>query len=231
MQADREQTLGLIRRAEASAYQALVVTVDAPLAGIRNKEQRAGFQLPPTVRAVNLDGRPLPQHAPAEEGQSVVFDVLMAGAPTWSDLEWLASATRLPVLVKGILDAEDAMRALNCGAAGIMVSNHGGRIQDTVPATIDALPSIAQAVGKRAPVLVDGGIRRGSDIFKAIALGASAVLIGRPYIHALAAAGALGVAHALRTLREELEIVMALNGCPTLDAIDRDALFAGKSVA
>jgi 4-hydroxymandelate oxidase len=225
MRADREQTLSLVRRAEDSGYKALVVTVDAPVAGIRNKEQRAGFQLPPGVRAVNLDGLPVPQQGRLEAGKSVVFDMLMAAAPTWDDLPWLASSTRLPVLVKGILDAEDAVQSLNCGAAGIIVSNHGGRIQDTVPATIEALPLIAQAVGGRAPILVDGGIRRGSDVFKAIALGASAVLIGRPYIYALAAAGALGVAHAIRTLREELEIVMALNGCATLQAIDRNALF------
>lgn len=226
MQADRTRTLELVKRAEASAYQAIVVTVDAPLAGIRNREQRAGFRLPQGLRAVNLDGLPPAQQKNSDGINSIVFDALMADAPTWEDLQWLASATRLPVIAKGILDADDALRALDCGVAGIIVSNHGGRIQDTVPATIEALPLVAQAVGQRAPVLVDGGIRRGSDIFKALALGASAVLIGRPYVHALAAAGALGVAHALRTLREELEIVMALNGCARVQDIDRAALFA-----
>jgi 4-hydroxymandelate oxidase len=227
MQADRARTLELVKRAEASAYQALVVTVDAPLAGIRNREQRAGFRLPQDLRAVNLDGLPAAQQADLGKVNSIVFDALMVQAPTWDDLRWLASVTRLPLIVKGILDADDAMQALDCGVAGIIVSNHGGRIQDTVPATIEALPHVAQAVGKRAPVLVDGGICRGSDVFKALALGASAVLIGRPYVHALAAAGALGVAHALRTLREELEIVMALNGCARVQDIDRTVLFAG----
>ena len=113
------------------------------------------------------------------------------------------------------------MRAVEAGAAGIVVSNHGGRVLDTVPATLDALPAIAAAVQGRIPLLLDGGVRRGTDVFKALALGASAVLIGRPYVHALATAGALGVAHLLRTLREELEIAMVLCGCRTLSDIDR----------
>jgi 4-hydroxymandelate oxidase len=220
IQREREQTLALVKKAEAAACHALVVTVDAPVAGIRNQEQRVGFQLPPGIRAVNL-----PEVRPAttelQAGQSVIFDGLMRGAPTWSDIEWLVSVSSLPVLLKGILTAEDALRAVDAGVAGIVVSNHGGRILDTVPATIDALPAIAAAVGGRIPLLLDGGVRRGTDAFKAIALGASAVLIGRPYVHALATAGALGVAHLLRTLREELEIAMVLCGCRTLADIDR----------
>ncbi|MGH8807760.1 MAG: alpha-hydroxy acid oxidase [Noviherbaspirillum sp.] len=224
LQADRTRTLELVRRAEAAGYAALVVTVDAPIAGIRNREQRAGFVLPPQVRAVNLDGGALPA-GDTRSGGSAIFDGLMAATPTWRDIDWLATETRLPLLVKGILDADDARRALDHGASGIVVSNHGGRTLDTLPATIDALPPIADVLAGRAPLLLDGGIRRGSDIFKAIACGASAVLIGRAYIHALASAGALGVAHALRILHEELEINMALNGCATLQAIDRGALF------
>ncbi|NTV10390.1 MAG: alpha-hydroxy-acid oxidizing protein [Zoogloea sp.] len=225
MQADRSHTLELVRRAEASGYEVLVVTVDAPIAGIRNREQRARFSLPQGVGAVNLTPSAAPAAKPAE-GASIVFDQLMAHAPGWQDIEWLAASTRLPVVVKGILDADDALLALQRGAAGLVVSNHGGRTLDTLPASIDALPSIVEAVAGRAPVLLDGGIRRGSDIFKAIALGASAVLVGRPYVHALAAAGALGVAHVLRILREELEVCMVLNGCAELQAIDRSRLFA-----
>jgi 4-hydroxymandelate oxidase len=222
LQREREQTLGLVRRAEAGGCKALVVTVDAPLAGIRNREQRAGFHLPPGVRAVNVQpALSLPSLRPE---QSVVFDGLMHGAPGWHDIEWLVGATRLPVLLKGILTAEDALRAVEAGVAGVIVSNHGGRILDTVPATIDVLPEIAAAVGRHVPLLVDGGVRRGTDVFKALALGASAVLIGRPYVHALATAGALGVAHLLRTLREELEIAMALCGCRTLADIGADRL-------
>lgn len=224
LQADRAQSLKLVRRAEASGCEVLVVTVDAPMAGIRNREQRAGFHWPAGVAAVNV-----PNHAASgmtiQPGGSAVFDGLMGNAPTWEDIAWLSSISHLPVVVKGILSPNDALIAIDNGVAGIVVSNHGGRVLDTLPAALDALPTIAAAVNGRVPLLLDGGVRRGSDIFKAIALGASAVMIGRPYIHALAVAGALGVAHVLRTLREELEVCMALSGCPTLASIDRSCLF------
>ena len=225
LQAQRSASLDLVRRAEDCGCRVLVVTVDAPLAGIRNREQRANFRLPAGIEAVNVSVSPAAPPSPLPPGASVVFDGLLAHAPTWDDLGWLTAATSLPVVVKGILNPADALLAIQHGAQGIIVSNHGGRVLDTLPASIDALPAIAGAVAGRVPLLLDGGIRRGSDIFKAIALGASAVLIGRPYIHALAAAGALGVAHVLRTLREEFEICMALSGCATLDAIDDSRLF------
>ncbi|HSB95079.1 MAG TPA: alpha-hydroxy acid oxidase [Spongiibacteraceae bacterium] len=226
-QAQPTDTLSLVQRAEACGCRALVVTVDAPLAGIRNREQRVGFHLPQVIAAINLTDLPLQamQPQPANSNGNAVFDGLMANAPTWKDIAWLASVTRLPIVVKGILDPDDALLAIQHGASGIIVSNHGGRILDTLPASIDALPAVIAAVNGRIPVLLDGGIRRGSDIFKAIALGASAVLIGRPYIHALATAGALGVAHVLRTLREEFEVTMALTGCSTLAAINEANLF------
>ncbi|MFT3996123.1 MAG: alpha-hydroxy acid oxidase [Asticcacaulis sp.] len=217
LQKDRAVSLELIRRAERAGYRALVVTVDAAMAGVRNREQRAGFRLPDGVSAVHLEGLSAPPSVGA--GQSLVFDGLMKAAPTWDDIAWVIEESRLPVVLKGVLDPDDADHACRLGAAGIVVSNHGGRVLDTLPAPIEVLPEIAAAVGGRGPVLLDGGIRRGSDVFKALALGASAVLIGRPYIQALAAAGPLGVAHAIRTLREELEIVMALSGTPTLDRI------------
>lgn len=225
-QAQSASTLRLIKRAEASGCQALVVTVDAPLAGIRNREYRAGFHLPAGITAVNLDERAKPTQ-PANTNGSSVFDGLMANAPTWKDIAWLVSVTHLPIVLKGILDPDDALLAIQYGVSGIIVSNHGGRILDTLPASIDALPAVAAAVNGRIPVLLDGGIRRGSDIFKALALGASAVLIGRPYIHALATAGALGVAHVIRTLREEFEVTMALAGCSTLSEINERNLFQG----
>ena len=224
LQAQRSDSLGLVRRAEDCGCRALVVTVDAPLAGIRNREQRASFHLPQGIEAVNVSRLPAAPSRSLPPGASVVFDGLLAHAPTWDDLAWLTGATSLPVVVKGILDPADALLAIERGARGIVVSNHGGRVLDTLPASIDALPAIASAVAGRVPLLLDGGIRRGTDIFKALALGASAVLIGRAYVHALAAAGALGVAHVLRTLREELEICMALSGCATLDAIDDSQL-------
>lgn len=220
LRARREDTLRLMRRAEACGCKALVVTVDAPLAGIRNREQRVGFRLPSGIEAVNLKDLPPPPSTPVPPGGSLIFDQLLADAPGWDDIAWLVQNTSLPVVIKGILDPADALLAIQHGAQGIIVSNHGGRVLDSLPASIDALPDVATAVARRVPLLVDGGIRRGSDIFKAIALGASAVLIGRSYVHALAAAGPLGVAHVLRTLREELEVCMALNGCATLSAVD-----------
>ncbi len=218
-QAQRPATLALVQRAERVGYQVLIVTVDAPLAGIRNREQRMGFQLPNHVQAVNLtqSGGAASHH----QSESFVFNQLMANAPTWEDIEWLLSVSRLPVVIKGILSPEDAEQAINMGVAGIIVSNHGGRILDGVLPSLTALPDIIKTVNGRVPVFLDGGIRRGSDVFKALALGASAVFIGRPYIYALASAGALGVAHLIRTLREEFEITMALCGCKDLSAITR----------
>lgn len=214
MQTKQPATEALVRRAESAGCLALLVTVDAPIGGIRNRAQRAGFTLPPGMEAANLPPGTAP---PAlKPGESAVFDGMMRAAPGWRDIEWLVGMTRLPVFVKGILHADDAARAINAGAAGVVVSNHGGRVLDGAPAAITALPAIAERLGGSAPILFDSGVRRGSDAFKAIALGADAVMIGRPYIWALSVAGALGVAHLLRTLREELEITMALMGCRTL---------------
>jgi 4-hydroxymandelate oxidase len=213
-QGDGPRTLALAERAQAAGYKALVLTVDAPVAGIRNREQRAGFALPAHIRAVNLDTTPqLPELA---AGASAVFDGLLALAPQWADVAWLCQHSCLPVLLKGILHPEDAQLAMQAGTAGLIVSNHGGRVLDSQFPAIKALPAIRQIVGPQVPLLVDGGIRRGTDVLKAIALGADAVLIGRPYIHALATAGALGVAHLLKLLREELEVAMALCGCRQL---------------
>ncbi|RTZ47654.1 alpha-hydroxy-acid oxidizing protein [Candidimonas sp. SYP-B2681] len=226
LQSDREHTRTLVRRAEEAGYRALVVTVDAPVNGIRNREQRTGFTLPSEVAAVNLRGmRPLAAHT-AQAGASPLFGgPLLSSAPTWEDVEWLMGLTSLPVLLKGITTDSDAVLAVNCGAAGIIVSNHGGRTLDTLPATIDALPAVVRAVDGRVPVLLDGGIRRGTDVFKALALGATATLIGRPYIYALAVAGAPGVAHVLHILRTELEVAMALTGRPTIGDIDLSAIW------
>jgi len=216
-QPTRERTLTLVRRAEAAGYDALVVTVDAPINGVRNRARRAGFTLPKHVRAVNLQGTSPPAASRLTPEQSGVFQGLMAHAPTWADLAWLRGETPLPVLVKGILHPDDALRTVDLGLAGMIVSNHGGRTLDGLPANITALPRVRTAVGADVPVLLDGGIRRGTDVFKALALGADAVLVGRPQVYALSVAGALGVAH---VLREELEVTMALTGCPTLDNID-----------
>src|SRR5690606_34330358 len=160
-----------------------------------------------------------PQTARAGESP-LLASALVASAPTWRDIAWLRSQTGLPILLKGVLAPDDARRAADEGLAGLIVSNHGGRVLDTVPASIDALPGVVAAVGGRMPVLLDGGIRRGTDIVKALALGAAAVLVGRPFMHGLAAAGALGVVHVLHILRTELELAMVLCGRRTLAEID-----------
>jgi 4-hydroxymandelate oxidase len=225
-QADRGLVAELARRAEAAGYEALVLTVDAPVTGPRDGG-RGVFSPSAGVIGANFGGRREAGEAGAAAAMAAgegLCGGLLAAAPRWADLAWLRSVTRLPVILKGIMDAEDAARALAEGMGGIVVSNHGGRTLDTLPATIEVLPEIVAAVGGRMPVLVDGGVRRGTDVLKALAIGASAVLIGRPYVHGLAVAGAPGVAHVVRLLRAELEIAMALTGCPVLGQLGREVL-------
>jgi 4-hydroxymandelate oxidase len=228
LQPDRAFTQALVHRAEATGFEAIVLTVDAPTSGVRDREHRSGFRLPAGISAVNLAGMG-PTTAPGERREhgslppqgSALFDDLLHHATTWDDVAWLRSRTRLPILLKGVLHADDARQARDAGVQGLIVSNHGGRTLDTVLPTARALPRIVDAVGADLPVLVDGGIRRGTDVLKALALGARAVLVGRPCVHALATAGALGVAHGIRLLRDELEAAMALTGCATLADIHR----------
>lgn len=225
IQPDRDFTAALVRRAEAAGCKALVVTADAPVSGLRHREQRAGFAMPAGVEAVNLRGmRPLGTQPAAAGAPPLLGSALLAAAPDWEDLRQLRSLTKLPMLLKGVTDADDALLALEAGIDGLIVSNHGGRILDGQPATIEMLPQIAQAVAGRAPILLDGGITSGADAFKALALGADAVLAGRAWLFGLAAAGAAGVAHSLHLLRAELELTMALTGCRTLGEIGPDAL-------
>lgn len=210
-QTDRAVNLTLIQRAEACGFEAVVLTVDAPVQGSRHREGRARFTLPPDIRAVNLPcsahpGQPAPTNADFCGG-------LLTHAPTWADVAWLTEHTRLPVLLKGITHPDDAAQAATLGVSGLIVSNHGGRTLDGMPPTAHLLPEVVDRVGTTLPVLVDGGIRRGTDVLTALALGARAVLLGRPLMYALSVSGAAGVAHALRLLRDELEIAMALCGC------------------
>ncbi len=197
----------VIARAETAGYRALVLTVDLPRWG-RWFKRRSEFTMPPGVREVNLP-----------EGLEMVPESL-----TWQDIGWLRSRTRLPLVLKGILTAEDARLAVEHGVDGIVVSNHGGRSLDGVVASIEALPEVAEAVriaGGGCEVYMDGGVRRGTDVLKALALGARAVLVGRPVLWGLAAEGADGVRGVLGLLRDELELAMALAGRPTLASIDR----------
>ncbi len=211
LQTDSGVTLDLVKRAELAGYEALVITVDAPCSGVRDRERRAGFALPEGISAVNL--------APYGPQASTTLDQ----APTWDSIAWLQTRTRLPIVLKGILHVDDARQAARINLAGVIVSNHGGRTLDTVPTASQVLPGIAQAVAADMVVLADGGIRRGTDVLKALALGAHAVLLGRPVLHGLTNAGAQGVAHVLRVLRDELEIAMALCGCASTSGIATQA--------
>ena len=218
---DRDVTRDLVARAEAAGCRAIVLTVDTPQLGRRERDMRGGFTLPTGIGMRNLERYGTPdamRWAQSSSFTEYVHKLLDAGL-TWDDVAWLRSVTKLPLLIKGVLTAEDAGLALDAGASGIVVSNHGGRQLDSAMATIDALPSIATRVAGRAPVLLDGGIRRGTDVFKALALGARAVLIGRAYLWGLAADGEAGVARVLEMLRTELELTMALAGCPAVSSI------------
>lgn len=221
-QEDRSRTLRLLQRAVAAGVSVVTLTVDAPV-------KVATLPLPDGISAVNLE---LPPGAttPAP-GRSAVFDGLMTQAPTWDDLAWLRLQTKLPLLVKGILHPDDAERAVDAGCDGVIVSNHGGRVLPGAPSSLDALPQIVARIGGRVPVLFDSGVRHGRDVFVALALGARAVLIGRPYIWGLAASGAMGVAHVIRLMRDELEMTMALTGCSFLADIDRSRLAGYRAVS
>jgi 4-hydroxymandelate oxidase len=219
----REHTLSLLRRAEDAGYQALMWTVDA---GIK----RSSHPLPAGVEAANLRGLPRQRHTSDPMSEHVLFGTpLAAQAPGWDELQWLRGQTRLPLIVKGILSPRAARRAIDLGADALAVSNHGGRVLDGVVSPIEALAGIRAAVGAQAPLLLDSGVRQGTDIFKALALGADAVMIGRPQFHALAVAGMAGVAHMLHLLRAEFELTMAQMGCASLDQIGAEALFASNS--
>lgn len=215
---DRAVTRGLVERVEAAGCRALVLTVDAPLLGRRERDVRNRFALAEGLALENMlpaGLQDLPSGA-QDSGLAAYFASLLDPSLTWDDLDWLRSITRLPILVKGIVRADDARRAVERGVAGVVVSNHGGRQLDTAPATIDVLPAIVDAVAGRAEVLVDGGVRRGTDVVKAVALGARAVLIGRPVLWGLAAAGQEGVERVLSLLHGELDLAMALCGCPSV---------------
>jgi 4-hydroxymandelate oxidase len=220
---DRGVTEGLVRRAEQSGYRALVLTVDMPRMGRRERDLRNRFTLPPDVSIRNLEVAGRPDAARWPTGSSFLEYVhnLLDPTLTWEAIAWLKSLTSLPVVVKGVLHEADGRRAVQAGADAVIVSNHGGRQLDGAIATIDALPGIVSSVAGRIPILLDGGVRRGTDVLKALALGASAVLIGRPYLWGLAAAGEPGVRQVLDLLRAELELAMTLCGCPTVRAINR----------
>ena len=223
---DRGATRALVERAEAAGCSALVLTVDAQVWGRRERDVRNRFQLPAGLSVKNL--MPAGQEAFPKEAQdsglAAYVTSLFDQTLSWKDVEWLCGLTKLPVLLKGIVHPEDARQAADYGAAGVIVSNHGGRQLDTAPATIAALPDIVDAVAGRVEVLIDGGIRRGTDVVKALAYGARAVAVGRPVLWGLAADGQRGVERVLELLRFEVDLALGLCGCARVEEIGRDLL-------
>lgn len=215
----RDVSAELVKRAVRNGFKAIVLTVDAPRLGrreadIRNKmvaPQLKNFEGLISTEVVDDDGSNLEAFAKRTFDESLC----------WEDLQWLRSITNLPILIKGVLTREDAIKAVETGVAGIVVSNHGARQLDYSPATISVLEEVVQAVGGKIPVLLDGGVRRGTDVFKALALGAQAVLVGRPVVYGLAAMGENGVKSVIEMLKNELELTMALSGCPSIRDITR----------
>jgi len=230
----RDVMAQLARRAAAAGYRALVLTVDAPRIGRRLRDLRNGFAVDAEVQAVNLEPALMALTHRRRTGASAIalhaaqtFDPSL----TWADLEWLRATCDLPIVVKGILTAEDATRAIAHGVDAIIVSNHGGRQLDRAVASLHALAEVVDAVGDACPVLFDGGVRGGTDVFVALALGAKAVFLGRPVLWALAVEGGAGVAQLLDLMHEELRHTMALTGRPELSDIDRSVLAPALSRA
>ena len=211
VQRDRGRSEEMVRRAVAAGYTAIVLTVDAPSAGYRERE----------LRDPVIDGGPIPNVGGPEVYRGPIAR-LLDGSMRWDDVAWLRGLSDLPLVIKGILDPADAFRAVENGAAGVVVSNHGGRQLDRAPASIDALEPIVDSVAGRAEVYLDGGVRRGTDVVTALALGARAVFIGRPYLYALAAAGEAGVLRCVEILEAEVRIAMTLLGAPTVAGLTRD---------
>jgi 4-hydroxymandelate oxidase len=218
-QSNRELNRALLERAEQAGCKAICLTVDTPVLGARNRESRSQFQIPADFKLPNLafDSAAISQRIHHQDPLSPTL--------TWKDVEWLRSIATVPLILKGIINPDDAVRAAEAGIAGIIVSNHGGRNLDTLPSTAEALPRIAEKVRGMLTILVDGGIRRGTDVLKAIALGADAVLIGRPYLYGLAAAGAEGVARVLEILKTELKLALALTGRTSIRELDGSVLW------
>ena len=218
---DRGITGEMVKRAEAAGAEAIVLTVDAPGLGTRERDTRNSFRLPDGLKVENLS--PLGKgNIPDVKGSGLAAYVHENFKPdlSFGDLDWLCHSTRLPVIVKGLVRADDARRSVEHGAKAVVVSNHGGRQLDTAPSTCDALPRVADAVGNSCEVYVDGGIRRGSDVLKAIALGARVVLVGRAILWGLATNGEHGATHVLQILKRELDEAMLLCGCTKLSDID-----------
>jgi 4-hydroxymandelate oxidase len=227
---DREITRGLVERAAAAGYSALCLTVDTPLAGQRERDRRNSLRMPRHLELGNFPRSHTSQHHDGQgEGSSLAQYIASQWDPSlkWTDVEWLRSIAPMPLIVKGVLAPQDAVLAIEHGASAVLVSNHGGRQLDSVPAPITVLPAIVDAIAGRGEVLLDGGVRRGTDVLKALAFGARAVLVGRPILWGLTLDGEAGVRAVLQHIRGELDLAMALSGCATLADVSRDLIFRG----
>jgi (S)-2-hydroxy-acid oxidase len=232
----RDVTAAIVRDAEKSGYQALIITVDAPRLGKREEDDRNKFALPSHLSLKMMERiTEAAGHTEDEQDSSTTsttsgskfgrhFTSLIDDSLTWDFIPWIKTITKLPVLVKGILAPDDARKAISLGVDGIIVSNHGGRQLDHAPSAIDMLPMVVAAVAGRVPVLVDGGVRRGTDVIKCLAMGAAGVLVGRPMLWALTLGGKHGVEAALGMLQGELELGMALLGCTSVAEVTKEYL-------
>ncbi len=220
---DRGLTTELARRAEAAGYGAIVLTVDAPVLGRRERDVRNSFSLPEPLTVASVAGRGAVE-GKGESGLAAYFEAQLDPSLSWSDVEWLVGVSGLPVVVKGVHRADDALRAVDSGAAAVLVSNHGARQLDTAPATIEMLPAISEAIAGQVEVFVDGGFRRGTDVLKALCLGARGVLLGRPILWGLSLGGAEGVGRVLATIERELREAMALCGAATPEQLSKELI-------
>jgi 4-hydroxymandelate oxidase len=226
---DRSRAKQLVQKAKDSGCQALIVTVDTPLLGNRERDVRLGFSMPPHLRLPNLPNAGKELTETSEDPNSALANFAknsLDSSLTWKDFESFVNSTDLPVIAKGILRADDARRAVDHGAKAVIVSNHGGRQLDTAIPTAWALPEVVRAVGDEVEVYVDGGIRKGTDILKAISLGANAVLVGRPLLWGLSVNGAAGCRSVLEILEKEFKLAMALSGSPTINHCTKDLIWA-----
>ncbi|PBC28775.1 Hydroxyacid oxidase [Apis cerana cerana] len=223
---DRNVTINLLGRAERAGFKAVVLTVDAPLFGDRRADIRNKFSLPNHLRLGNFQGKLSTKINNAESGSGLSEYVmnLFDASLTWDDIKWLKSITKLPIILKGILTPQDAELAIENGISAIIVSNHGARQVDCIPATIEALPEIVKAVNGKLEIYMDGGIRQGIDVFKALALGAKMVFTARPLLWGLSYGGKDGARAVLEVFRKEIDVAFALTGCATVNDVTKDMI-------
>jgi 4-hydroxymandelate oxidase len=223
---DREFTRRLLDRVMAAGCEVLCITVDAPVRGLRDRDSRCLFRLPAGMERPNFrDFTPEARTGNARAEGRGIYSPNLDPRITWKEMEWIKSFVKVPVVLKGILTGEDARRAAETGMDGVVVSNHGARTIDTVPSSMEALPEVVEAVQERIPVLLDSGVRRGTDVLKAIAFGASAVLLGRPFLYGLALEGAEGVRKVVETLVRETEMALGVCGRTSIREVDRSLIW------